>query len=377
MILNPGDFGKKLPIRCTMCRSKKFPQGRVLDLTTRRLSSVEHFLIQHEKSNFHVEGLKRLQHEEDDVELPCEAIQISDRLTSGALFDYQKEFNTWCLFACLEAQAKHKYWKDSTGKGWFIRSRNCLKQVKDPCPHKRPVCMECKKLVSPHSVVRNVQRFAAKYLTAKLLHSRLFTPQDAREEVLHELRESPLFRKDQKKLETFLNMKNSDLQQFVRLSWRGNGERNESEAFKDFQNMVVKPSLRCNTANMPDAFADVVSRFVAFAASGNAAEKDVANIKIATAAITGSLDEHPLLQGLALQCKRMLDKRARGITSMVGRRSVETDLEAQLIADAGMRFCMASGNTKLGKELPDFIWVQGQGLTRWSVSEKGQGAPST
>lgn len=349
VILNPGDFGKKLPVRCTICKSKKFPAGKLLDLTTRRLSTVRHFLIQHEKSHSHKEGLRVLQIPQDFVEPPCQAIQISDRQRSGPLFEYQKEFHTWCLFACLDSLAKHKYWKDSEN-GWCIRSRNCLEKVKDPCPRGQPACVECKKLVAPHSVVRSVQRFTLKYLTAKLLHARLFLPEDAREEVLDEVKASPLFRKDTKKLNTFLNMKNADLQQFVRLSWRSTGEKQESNAMKDFMTMVVMPSLRCNTANASEVFADVVARFTAFAASGNASENDVANIKIATAAISGSLDEHPLLQGLALQCKRMLDKRARGITTMVGRRSVESDFEAQLIADAGMRFCMASGNTKLGQE---------------------------
>ena len=51
--------------------------------------------------------------------------------------------------------------------------------------------------------------------------------------------------------------------------------------------------------------------------------------------------------GLALQCRRMLDKKSRGITSMRGRRSAESEREAALISDAGLQLSLAACNSSL------------------------------
>ena len=54
--------------------------------------------------------------------------------------------------------------------------------------------------------------------------------------------------------------------------------------------------------------------------------------------------------GLALQARRLVEKKKRGITSLQGRRSLETDREAALIADAGLTLSLHAANLSLARE---------------------------
>lgn len=75
---------------------------------------------------------------------------------------------------------------------------------------------------------------------------------------------------------------------------------------------VVRPALECNVAAVPEKMADVI----AILAGSEANEEDHANLKIACAALMGQLSSHPLIQGLTLQCRRLIDKTERGISTM-------------------------------------------------------------
>ena len=74
------------------------------------------------------------------------------------------------------------------------------------------------------------------------------------------------------------------------------------------------------------------------------------DVKLAAAAISGRLQNHPLIQGLLLQVARMLEKQERGIFTMSGRRSQHTDLERDLVQDAGIQLAVAAGNNALARQ---------------------------
>ena len=73
-------------------------------------------------------------------------------------------------------------------------------------------------------------------------------------------------------------------------------------------------------------------------------------MQVASAAISGDLSNHPMIMGLALQCKRKMEKQSRGITTMKGRRSKETEKEMALIADSGLQLALGACNPGLAAE---------------------------
>lgn len=352
VLLEPGSYGKKFPMRCTICRSKAAPAGRVMDLTTMKYKTVKHFVDRHTSCSKHQLALaqKKMESPGPDIAVTeCQALQVNDPLTGGHLHDCRAEFELWTSMAFFQF-AKHSYWQEP-GEGWFVRSVTCAKEVAVDPKCKRSVCNECLKLGSSNSVVRVVLRFVEKYLAAKILHARLFLDREAVSDVEKEIADSPVF-KDAKRLKQFLTMKLTHLQMLVRKQWTSTPMQcmEQNATYQDFHMMIARPCINCNVASVPEAFADVVARWTAYVASGRASDSEICNIKIANAALKGDLDEHPVLQGLALQCQRMLEKRQRNIHTMRGRRGQHTALEASLIADAGCRFAMAAGNSKLGRE---------------------------
>ena len=86
-------------------------------------------------------------------------------------------------------------------------------------------------------------------------------------------------------------------------------------------------------------------------ASRDVNDAELSKLKLAAAALDGSIESNPLLEGMALACLRLMDKQKRGVETMDGRPSKDrTEREFALVADAGMRLAMATGNGKLGKQ---------------------------
>ena len=218
----------------------------------------------------------------------------------------------------------------------------------EPIPSRaRQCCSECIQLGRPHGIVRSVARFAVRYYAARLLSARLFQGADAVASVEKEILSSQLFAQDHKRMQEIMTLSSGKLQQFVRASWLSEAKGGQTEAFKNFNAVAVYPSLQCNISNIPDRMSDVVARFDAILSSQEGSDQDLANLKLASAALKGSLSMHPLVHGLALQCARLCEKQERGIFTMRGRRSKETSLETDLISDAGLQLSIACGNKQL------------------------------
>lgn len=107
---------------------------------------------------------------------------------------------------------------------------------------------------------------------------------------------------------------------------------------------------------------DVIGRLTACIASGESGESTIGTMKMASAILKGDLENHPLLHGITLQCLRRIDKEKRGITTMAGRRSTESQMEADLIADAGLSLSLAGGNKQLAKQLLSAIFIHVQSI---------------
>ena len=128
----------------------------------------------------------------------------------------------------------------------------------------------------------------------------------------------------------------------------------------------MKPALKINVTSVPDCFADVIARFKGWISSNSTSETDRANLRVAAGVMEGRLQGHPLLHGLSLQCMRMVEKQDRGVNTMRGRRCNETELETQLISDAGLALASASGLNSLVKMSLGigWNWIKFEGLRR-------------
>lgn len=168
------------------------------------------------------------------------------------------------------------------------------------------------------------------------------------EEILSQIAKTELHKVGDKKLCEVLKLSTPHLQQWVRASFLSDSK--PSDAMRRFLNMVVKPALSVCVDAVPQQMINILGRYMSILTGTEADEADVANLKIAASALSGDLSMHPLIQGLALQARRQVDKRLRGIETMRGRRSRETETETELIRDAGLSLSIYACNQSLAKE---------------------------
>ena len=191
-------------------------------------------------------------------------------------------------------------------------------------------------------------RFCRKYYAAQLLSAKMFHGDAAVAELMEEIHNTALWKNDDSKLKEVVKLDTNKLQQWVRASCLC--DPSGTDRYQNFVATVVKPALSCNVAAIPANLQDIAGRFTAIIKGGEASEEDAVRLKIACSAIKGELSSHPLVCGLALQCARLVNKESRGIFTMSGRRSAETEREKSLISDAGQQLAMAAGNSALARQ---------------------------
>ena len=111
-----------------------------------------------------------------------------------------------------------------------------------------------------------------------------------------------------------------------------------------FVKLVVNPSLAINVATVPEQMEEIMAKMTCYLKSASAEDEKVPAIKVAQASLAGSFDSNPLVLGLSLQAHRMLSKQRRGIMTMRGRRSLESEAERQAIVDSGLQLAILGGN---------------------------------
>ena len=353
-LLPPGTMGKTLPYRCLGCRTRRQPEGKIGDLNHPSIEAVEFFLKQHFRSQAHKVFLaNRDQPKEEEKLADCQGLPVDHPELGGWLYFMREEFKIWASHTSLEGKGRHTYEQKPNSHEWLIKANTCLKQTPLSPGANWQVCAECRRLGGGRkSVVRNMSNFCAKYHYAMILNARLFQGPELAAEAEEKCRACGAFRGDPDTLEKTLKCNNNQLQQVVRGWWEHTDPTHFTKAGLDFLSAVVRPTLNCNVSSFNDAFSDVIARFSAMVRSGVPNDSDLAKIKLAGAALDGSMEGHPLLEGMALQCLRMLEKQSRGVNTMAGRPANDrTEREFRLVSDAGLRLCMATGNAKLGRQL--------------------------
>ena len=170
-------------------------------------------------------------------------------------------------------------------------------------------------------------------------------------EVVHvteKIQSSELYKRGDKDLKKLMVLPVNKLQQWVRSSFLCDGHGGAS--MKRLVDTYIKPAVSVSTSSVPDQLAPVIQRLLAILGGEEASEEDAVSIKIACSALNGQLSNHPLIQGLALQASRLVEKRSRGIETMQGRRSKECERETALIADAAMTLSLHAANISLARE---------------------------
>ena len=350
-LLEPGTHGKRVPYQCCLCKSKHFPHGKVGEASAMKLNVVEHFIGAHLRSGAHYKNKLKAESLEEvpGAMVPCMGVSIDDPDTGGSLFTYREEFALRGAVANFSEHARHTYTKDGNSGAWIVHSYECAEEVEQMRGRAdgRHCCSKCRELGGRRSIVRSCIRFAVKYYAAKWLACRLFHGEKAQVELNSKIMNTALYRGNKKQMDSLLNTDIARLQSFVRSSFMCDAF--STPALCEFKDIVVKPCLDIHVASVPKHLSDLSAKFAAMLATGNFADDVMVSLKIAASAISGNLSGHPLIQGLALQTHRMMEKESRGIGTMVGRRANESSLEKSLIANAGLQLAVAAGNSKLAR----------------------------
>ena len=351
-LLPAGTYGKKVPYQCTLCKTLSWPEGRVGECDEYRLGSIKYFIGKHLVNETHKRHLR--QHEgvvEPDVQeevRTCTGFVVEEDFEGNILARFSEETAMWAKMSNLSEFASHHYTQNASEGRWKIQSRKCEKEYK-VCPrYERPACQKCIELAGRKGIIRHITRFMIKYWGAQYLSSKLFQGQAAVDELMRRIKETAFYKEYHSRVAPVLSLDVQKLQQYIRASFLHDSKC--TPALADFIACVVKPCLMVNTAAIPEQLADIAGRFAAILAGGQASEQDMVDVKLAASCISGRLSGHPLIQGVTLQLQRRLEKLDRGIETMRGRRSKESELERSLIADAGLQLAIAAGNNRLARE---------------------------
>ena len=107
---------------------------------------------------------------------------------------------------------------------------------------------------------------------------------------------------------------------------------NPSLPCQRFCDTVVAPALQCSVASIPARLQEAIVSFECIVKSRVATDEQLANIKVASAALKGSFENHPLLLGLCLQPARMLERQGLGLSA--GIQQATQDVPKRLMHEA-------------------------------------------
>ena len=407
-ILDEGQFGKRIPVQCHICK-KRNGRPAVFDLIDGFTPQV---LTQHLNSYQHRQGVASLsQKSSGPSSSSASSANSPDKSQSSSQPDDLRDPNApgdsggddageesqkvvshrcpaWCSsFApaehklgqvaetlktyaklsgrttiahleknCLGETLLHDYQFGSNRDEVTIRHRSCTGTVQvtipsipaDGQPPDHVVCGKCMSLGNDRHVLRTLCRFAQKYYGAFLLRTRLFFP-DKVEEELRKIKEVDFYRIGWKTdLDNMMDMSLEELWRAVRSGFYCLPQLRQPAALKDFVATVVKPCMEINPCTWN---ADVAMNSQKMAERlQNRTLSTVADVELKAACqiANGGLRSNPVFQGLVCALLEITDRKSRGLTTM--RNLQLSDTEMDLISEAGISLSLSSGNKKLLKE---------------------------
>ena len=174
-ILPAGSHGKTLPYRCTVCKTKGQPEGKIGEMSRLCKNVVDHFVKQHVKSSTHIKNLNKQKKRENATLVDCRGVKVNDPVYGKYLFELQKEFSIWATHTNLKLFAKHTYWHDANEDSWYIRAVDCPGKCENLGAGGHPLCDKCHLVSTGRGVAKTVHRFSEKYYFAQLAFRSAFS----------------------------------------------------------------------------------------------------------------------------------------------------------------------------------------------------------
>ena len=374
------EFKQELPVRCTICFSKKQPHGKVIDGKSTRWKDLDFFLGQHSRDGqTHLKNVARALDAQAESRVDpntdgpsaatadCQGIRLGHE-SCGNLMGWEHHFKRW--FACRDASSSKHQFSDQSGE-MEIKHHNCLK-VADVVPGQRPVCANCRSLQNKDNLYDRVRMHAVKKFAAELLYKRIFESEDAVKELVQQLKADILYHRSSKRMDVILEYKNWQLQNYVRNSFHSIRHDCKSENLQLFLDSVVNPALDVNLTNAESNKHQIVrcqESLQRFLKDPNTEDQEYVQAQVAKAVLSGKLSQNPMVMGLVLGCLRSTERDDQGKDHR-GRNAKDSvahlPLSQQLTRDAGVTLALHCNSTAvLGNfGLSKYHWQMGDFTTK-------------
>ncbi len=370
-LLEPEALGEGFSFQCTVCKTRRQPQGKISQIVGSKAANIKYYIDSHiggqthqQKMNAHLEAQSQtkdeaeckkdptLKEDPDAVQerVPCEAISTGDP-SAQLLHTHKGECELWAKFAKLDfsiATQKHAYELRMNGD-LIIRSGSCEKMCTSRPGEQRQICRCCLSVVAGRSVLKKVIDFALSYWLALILHARLFLPKADVNEHMSDLKLTMLHQRYKEQVDKYLAVTNVELQGKVRSHFGSLPAKYMSPEMRRLVSTVIRPVMRVNVEGCTPELSSLVAQFSRYLATGRATELQEVNIKIASSAISGDLDKHPFVQGLAVAIVHKIDREARGCEGVKGPKKSANSTEIKLIADSGATLALATKDKTLAR----------------------------
>ena len=262
--------GQVLKYRCTLCVSKKNPQGKINKIGEKpTLNTVHTFVDEHLRAQSHVKALSNLKPPVDppgdDADAgeacegePCLGYLVSNAKSTGTLHFYNDEFAIWMAHTKLDPKASHTYHQNATDGTWCVKHKSCT----GVRPSDGLCCKVCERLGEPKQVQRLVVSFTRNFTAAHLLSRKLYSTPEELADFVKEIEASAFGRFNCQIWKGLQELTLIQLQAFVASSYQFFPEHLMTTNLKYFKSTVVDPCLRVNVTNIDQALAPVAAQFV-------------------------------------------------------------------------------------------------------------------
>lgn len=242
----------------------------------------------------------------------------------------------------------HEYQLDLNTMNVTIRHRNCTGFANiPPASPERPVCKLCEGIGKDRYVLKTLVNFATKYAAASLLRIKLFFP-DREPEEIKRLKSSDFYvAGTTKDLDAICQESIELLQRRVRSGFLCIPVRSQSKNMREFISCVVKPSLEINPHDWNSQVAMNSRNIAQRLQSRTLSSVEDVELKMACKIANGTLRNNAVLQGLLCSLIEFSERQSRGLSTM--RHLNLSDVEMDLISEAGVTLSLAAGNKQLLK----------------------------
>ena len=258
--------GQVLKYRCTICFTKKQPEGKTNILgRDPTMTQTKTFIDEHLTSQSHMKALAKLnltgQTEKDldcEEQPTCSGYNVSNHDSTGTLHYYAAEFGIWATHTKLSGKACHSYVQHATDGEWYIRHKDCSGHR----PTDAMCCKLCATLGEPRAVQRQVVSFTRNYCAAQLLSKKLYFSPNEVQAYIQEVDASAFGKFNVQIWSGLKDLNLVQLQAFVVNTYKGFPDHLKTPNLKHFLQTVVDPSVKVNVTGIDEGLAPLTAQFV-------------------------------------------------------------------------------------------------------------------